>query len=78
MPTYYVSTTGLDSDFGTENKPWKTIQASVKKLIPVDTLIVNSGTYDKFDVIDGQCLSGSEASHITVKANGMEYYMRYT
>lgn len=76
MATYYVSTSGNDNDSGTEIRPWKNIQNSVKKLTPGDTLLVNPGTYDKFDIIDGQCLSGTQINPITVKANGDVYIGR--
>ncbi len=43
--TYYVSTTGSDSNAGTISAPWKTIQTSLGKLKPGDILYIRAGTY---------------------------------
>jgi hypothetical protein len=43
--TYYVATTGSDSNTGAENAPWRTIGASLSKLRPGETLYVRGGTY---------------------------------
>lgn len=45
--TYYVATTGNDSNPGTEASPFRTINRGVKALKPSDTLYVNSGTYNE-------------------------------
>lgn len=42
---YYVATNGSDSNPGTINNPWKTIQHSVDQLQPGDTLLVRGGVY---------------------------------
>lgn len=45
-PAFYVdSSAGTDSNPGTEAQPWKTIQASLEKLKPGDTLYLAGGTY---------------------------------
>ena len=43
--TYYVATTGSDSNPGTSSQPFRTIVEGVKKLSAGDTLYVKSGTY---------------------------------
>ena len=43
--TYYVATTGSDSNPGTSSQPFRTILAGVKDLSSGDTLYVKSGTY---------------------------------
>ena len=47
MATYYVSTTGNDSNTGTEAAPWKTIAKAATAAAAGDTVIINSGTYDE-------------------------------
>lgn len=43
--TYYVATTGSDSNPGTEGRPWLTIQKAANTVDPGDTVIVKDGTY---------------------------------
>jgi parallel beta-helix repeat protein len=45
--TYYVATTGSDSDPGTEANPFRTLNKGVKVLKPGDTLYVRNGTYNE-------------------------------
>jgi len=45
MTGYFVSPNGNDTNSGTESSPWKTIQASIDKLKPGDTLNIIDGTY---------------------------------
>ena len=42
---YYVAPTGSDSNNGSLNSPWKTIQFAVSKAIAGDTVNVRAGTY---------------------------------
>src|SRR5688572_14120705 len=44
--TYYVATTGSDSNPGTLAGPWRTLTASVPKLVCGDTLFVRGGNYN--------------------------------
>jgi len=44
-PTYYVATTGIDANPGTEAQPFRTVSHGVSVLTPGDTLYVKSGTY---------------------------------
>jgi hypothetical protein len=46
--TYWVSTTGSDSNPGTEAAPWKTLQHTVGLLSPGDTVRVKAGSYAGF------------------------------
>jgi parallel beta-helix repeat protein len=43
--TFYVATTGNDSNGGTSAKPWKTLQHAVDAISPGDTILVEAGTY---------------------------------
>lgn len=42
---YYVAVNGSDSDDGSSNAPWRTVQHGVNQLSPGDTLNIRSGTY---------------------------------
>ncbi|RYZ96507.1 MAG: DUF1565 domain-containing protein, partial [Moraxellaceae bacterium] len=43
--TYYVAPTGSDSNNGSLNSPWKTVQYAVNKAVAGDTVNVRAGTY---------------------------------
>lgn len=43
--TYYVATTGNNSNPGTEDKPWRTITYAVAAMVAGDTTFVRGGTY---------------------------------
>jgi len=43
--TYYVATTGSDSNLGTLNQPFRTVTKGVSALKPGDTTFVRAGTY---------------------------------
>jgi hypothetical protein len=45
--TYYVSTSGSDSNPGTFSKPWKTIQHAADSVHAGDTVYVRGGVYNK-------------------------------
>jgi len=57
--TYYVSTSGSDSNPGTLSRPWKTIQHAADSVHPGDTVYVRSGVYNK---LVGIKVSGSAAA----------------
>ena len=44
--TYYVATTGNNSNPGTEERPWRTIGKAVDTMVPGDTTYVRGGTYN--------------------------------
>lgn len=62
--TYYVSTTGNNSNPGTEGKPWRTIAKGMDMLNAGDTLYVRGGTYTEGLMRIKR--SGTEASPIKV------------
>ncbi len=43
--TYYVATTGSDSNSGTSSSPWLTLQYAVDTIASGDTILVKPGTY---------------------------------
>ena len=43
--TYYVSTTGNDTNPGTQTQPWKTIQKAADTMVAGDTVKIQPGTY---------------------------------
>ncbi len=43
--TYYVATTGNNSNNGSAAAPWLTLQYAVDNVAPGDTILVQSGTY---------------------------------
>ncbi len=45
--TYYVATTGTDSNPGTEERPWQTIAYAVNTMVAGDTTYVKGGTYNE-------------------------------
>jgi hypothetical protein len=45
--TYYVATTGSDSNAGTLNEPWRTIQHAANSVHAGDTVEVEGGTYNE-------------------------------
>ncbi len=64
--TFYVSTTGSDSNPGSQALPWKTLQKAAATLVAGDTAIVLNGTYTEPEV---QMLkSGTAGNPITLKA----------
>ena len=44
---YYVALTGVDSDPGTETRPWRTIQKAANTLTAGDTVYIKAGTYSE-------------------------------
>jgi hypothetical protein len=69
--SYYVASSGNDSNPGTKESPWKTINYAVGKS-PVkagDTILVEPGTYTEIVNLDKS--GNSTEGHITLKANGL-------
>ncbi len=48
MTTYYIATTGNDSNPGTSASPFLTIQRGLNVSVPGDTVLIKSGTYAPF------------------------------
>lgn len=46
--TYYVATTGNDSNNGTIDQPWRTIQHAAETMVAGDTVLIRSGTYNEY------------------------------
>jgi parallel beta-helix repeat protein len=65
--TYYVATTGNDSNIGTESMPFRTIGKGVTVLYPGDKLYVKNGTYP--ESFYGKIPGGSSwSSPVTIAA----------
>lgn len=45
--TYYVATTGNNSNPGTSSKPWRTVAYAASKMVAGDTTYVNGGVYNE-------------------------------
>jgi hypothetical protein len=45
--TYYVATTGDDSNPGTMSQPWRTIQHASETMNPGDTVLIRGGVYNE-------------------------------
>jgi hypothetical protein len=64
--TYFVAPTGSDSNPGTIDRPWRSIQKAASNLAPGDTLKILPGTYyEKFSPVN----SGKENAYITYTAD---------
>ena len=63
--TYYVSPSGSNSNPGTQEQPWQTIQYAVDKTVPGDTVIVGDGVYRETVIITR---SGNPEAYIVLKA----------
>lgn len=48
--TYYVATTGNNSNPGTSAKPWRNVAYAVSKMVAGDTTYVRSGTYQEGEI----------------------------
>ncbi len=68
MSSYYISTTGSDSNAGTSAAPWKTIQKAVVGINAGDVVTVKAGTYNGFILGWDGTIAGTAASPITFKA----------
>lgn len=66
--TYYVSPTGDDNAAATIEAPVKTINKGLQKMIPGDTLIVESGTYNQVQI----SRSGTASAPMTIKGNNVK------
>jgi pectate lyase-like protein len=64
---YYVSTSGSDSNAGTLDKPWRTVQKGFKSLQAGDTLYVRGGTFVE-RIMSPRINLGTSTAHIRVKA----------
>ncbi len=62
---YYVAPTGSDSDPGTEDQPWSTIQKAADTLVAGKTVYVRAGTYEERVILLN---SGAPDDYITYSA----------
>lgn len=66
MLTYFVSSTGSDSNAGNQNAPFKTLGKGVSVLVPGDSLAIRGGTYA--ESLNNVVPSGLSVSPITISA----------
>ena len=66
--SYFVATTGADSNDGSETKPWKTIQKAADTVAAGDTVTVLAGNYASERVTVSR--SGTSEARITYQAKG--------
>jgi parallel beta-helix repeat protein len=64
---YYVAPSGVDSNPGTQNQPWRTIQKAANTMAAGDTTIVLTGDYSERVFINQ---SGALGAPITFRAEG--------
>src|SRR2546422_8050674 len=64
--TYYVATTGSDSNSGSISSPWLTINHAKSVAVAGDTVLVGNGTY--IESVDFNSHAGSVGSPITFKS----------
>jgi len=62
---FYVSPSGSDSNPGTEEEPWRTIQKAADTLVPGQTVYLRAGTYEERVVPSA---SGAADNYITYAA----------
>ena len=65
--TYYVSTTGSNSNDGSEENPWLTIQHAVNSWSAGDTILVRGGTYTSNGSTIRIDITGTASQPITLK-----------
>jgi hypothetical protein len=63
--TYYVATTGSDTNAGTQAAPWRTIQHAANSVHAGDTVLVMGGTYN--EVVTMTTSGNASAGYITFK-----------
>jgi len=61
---YYVAKNGNNSNTGSLNNPWKTIQYGINKLSAGDVLHIKAGTYEEKLDVD---VSGNASAYITIR-----------
>ena len=66
--SYYVSPKGSDEGPGSSTQPWRTINASLAKLVAGNTLCVRAGTYD--EEVTAQPPRGNPGARITLTGLG--------
>lgn len=65
--TFYVATTGSDSNAGTATQPWRTLQRAANAARAGDLVLVANGTYAGMNIT----ADGTAAARITFRANGV-------
>lgn len=69
-PTFYVAPNGSDSNPGTIEQPWKTLNHALRQMDPGEVLNVREGLYsENVHVSASQITPGTAESPITIKAH---------
>ena len=66
--TYYVSTTGSDSNLGTLSSPFLTIQKASSVMVAGDTVLIRGGTYHETIIPSNNGTVGAPAIRTLVQA----------
>lgn len=67
---YFVATNGLDSNIGSKEHPWKSLQYAFNKLTPGDILYIRKGTYLAIPTIGYGDLGETECAIYIENKNG--------
>jgi parallel beta-helix repeat protein len=67
---YYVSTNGSDSNDGTIDSPWATLNHAIREAGPGDTIMMREGAYETNEVWINRDrgLGGAEGQYLTIKS----------
>ena len=65
--TYYVSTTGNNSNNGSLNSPWLSLSYAVSMAAPGDTILMRAGTHTTNEVWIRSGMGGSVGNYLTIK-----------
>lgn len=68
--TYYVGTNGNDSNPGSADAPFQTLQQGVNHAFAGDTVVVQDGTYGHVNAVTGGDGSANEAAAVTLNNSG--------
>lgn len=69
LSNYFVSTSGSDSNSGTDESPWRSLQYAARNVVAGDTVIVRAGNYIGFSLSWDFPQNGTPEAPITFKAD---------
>ena len=75
--TYYVATSGNNTNPGTQGSPWLTVQKAANTMVAGDTVIVASGNYDENVTTVRNGVQGSPITFIGVNRPRLAHFALY-